>query len=478
MADEAHTGAALTDSLRTMDYEVALVRTGAEALTYLSQHKVAVVLFDLGLPDLSGQERYREILAQHNVPVIIFTSSAEIAGAAAALTAGVANYWTKPYEPSLLEYALRKVLEDSTKIDFERAKTRAALVQSVGVGGTIQKIVHEIESISETDLTVLLEGETGTGKELFARAIHNLSSRKNKPFIVVDCGAIPTTLFESELFGHQKGAFTGAEQKASGLLESANGGSLLLDEIDSLPLPIQSKLLRLIEAREYRPIGSSQMQRLDIRIIAGSGTTLRQLVETQQFRADLYYRLAECVLRIPPLRERKEDLHALTLRFMHIYNSEANTAAQSIASDALALLQRHHWPGNVRELRNTIRRTLLLAGKHSHELSPALFAQAMTRTEQIPANNHHAPCENPAQGHAAAPFCTDACPFHQNNPSWEETQPVPLTATVNLLSSRLTQWILRVVLKQTQGNKAQAARRLGIDYKTLCNKLQLFGDRD
>ena len=262
VTNEARTGSTLTDLLASLDHEEILAQTGTEALTALSTHTVAVVVLNLHLPDWNGQELVRTILTQHKIPVIVLTDNPDLSEASAALTAGATAYLSTSSSHMILRRAIAKALVNSTEIDVAKAQTRAALLEATGLGSAIRNITLEIDFVAETDLIVLLEGETGTGKELFARAIHDLSPRKNRPFVVVDCSTIPPTLFESEVFGHQKGAFTGADQTTQGLLGIANSGSVFFDEIDSLPLPIQSKLLRVIEAREYRPVGSSRLHPL------------------------------------------------------------------------------------------------------------------------------------------------------------------------------------------------------------------------
>ena len=462
-------GWALTALVRHIGYEPVLLQTDAEIMAYLSTGKARAILLDCNPPNLNGHTLWPAILAQHNIPVILLTSSTKTADAVAALTAGVAAYLTKPYDHAVLTRAIQTVLANPTRINVALAKTRAALTESVGIGHAVQRLVHEIEFLAEANLTILLEGETGTGKELFARAIHNLSPHRNQPFFVVDCGAIPEPLFESELCGYRKGAFTGAEQHTPGILAAANGGSIFFDEIDSLPLSLQPKLLRIIEAREYRPLGSTQVKHLDIHIIAGSAKPLDQLIKMHQFRADLYYRLAECVLRIPPLRERTEDIPHLALRFMQLYNSSLDTAAPTIAPDTLAMLKNYPWPGNVRELRSAIRQTLLRMSPPYGEIPHALFSQALPKLDPLCADGTRPPL--PPQDHATPNFCTDMCPLRNKNLSWDESQAVPLTATVAEFSFSLERWIIQLVLQQTKKNKAAAARRLGIDYKTLRNKL-------
>jgi len=290
---------------------------------------------------------------------------------------------------------------------------------------------------------VLVQGETGTGKELVARAIHQQSPRRPAPFVAVDCGAIPETLVESELFGHERGAFTGAQAKRAGHFQLARGGTLFLDEIGNIPVATQAKLLRALEQREVLPLGSTRPVAVEARIIAATNSSLEDGVKASRFRADLYYRISEFTIALPPLRARREDIAHLAQRFLDEVSMELRRSVRRVADEAMDVLLRHDWPGNVRELRNVIRKAALLA---SDEVT----------VEHLPALG--APISAPARG-AAAPAGED----------------LSLREAAELAATRAEREVIRRALETTKGNKSQAARMLRTDYTTLHAKMKRYG---
>jgi transcriptional regulator with GAF, ATPase, and Fis domain len=312
----------------------------------------------------------------------------------------------------------------------------------MGPSRQMQKVVQQIKQVADSPLTILVEGETGTGKEIVARAIHQLSARRKKPFVAVDCGAIPDTLIESELFGYEKGAFTGAHQRKEGLFPLAEGGSLFLDEIVNLPLPTQGKLLRALQERQVQPLGSKQPVRVDARIIAASNVGLEREVRAGRFRQDVYYRLNEFVITLPPLRER-DNILDLANDFLAEASIEFGRPCREISDAAAQSLLGFSWPGNVRELRNVIRRAILLA---SEVIEPEhlsfLPADASSATE---------PREEPVTISASLKEIAEAA------------------------SADAEQQAIRRVLQDTKGNKSEAARLLRTDYKTLHVKMKQYG---
>jgi DNA-binding NtrC family response regulator len=308
--------------------------------------------------------------------------------------------------------------------------------------GPMQRVLHQIKQVADTPLTVLVQGETGTGKELVARAIHELSARSGTPFVAVDCGAIPDTLIESELFGYEKGAFTGAHERKEGQFQLAGGGTLFLDEIVNLPLPTQVKLLRALQQRQVQPLGSKKAVPVAVRIIAASNVPLEQEVRLGRFRADVYYRLNEFVITLPLLRER-DDIIQLTNAFLMEASTELDRPCRRISERAAQVLQRHHWPGNVRELRNVIRRASLLA---SEVIEPEHLSL-------LPVD------PSPGKGCREEPAPAD-----------HSLKQIAEAATVDAEGRAI-----RTTLQATRGNKSEAARLLRVDYKTLHIKMKQYG---
>jgi two-component system nitrogen regulation response regulator GlnG len=315
----------------------------------------------------------------------------------------------------------------------------------------MQKIVQQVKQVADSPLTILVEGETGTGKEIVARAIHQLSARRKKPFVAVDCGAIPDTLIESELFGYEKGAFTGAHQRKEGLFPLAEGGSLFLDEIVNLPLPTQGKLLRALQERRVQPLGGKQLVRVDARIIAASNVGLEREVRAGRFRQDVYYRLNEFVITLPPLRERDNILH-LANDFLSEASVEFGRPCREISEAAAECLLRYQWPGNVRELRNVIRRAILLA-------SDVIEPEHLSFLSGLP---------------GLPGLSDDASPA-----TAVREEPAPNGASLKEIAEAAAadaeQQAIRRVLQDTKGNKSEAARVLRTDYKTLHLKMKQYG---
>jgi transcriptional regulator with GAF, ATPase, and Fis domain len=314
--------------------------------------------------------------------------------------------------------------------------------------GPMAKIVEQIKQVADSPLTVLVEGETGTGKELVARSIHQLSPRREKPFVAVDCGAIPDTLIESELFGYEKGAFTGAHQRKEGQFELARGGTIFLDEIVNLPFPTQAKLLRALQERQVQPLGSKRVVPVAARIIAASNVPLEREVRAGRFRQDVYYRLNEFGITLPPLRERGDDILHLANEFLPEAGMELGRTCRKISEAAAQVLVRYPWPGNVRELRNVIRRAILLAAdviepEHLSVLPGGLLSTGALRAEPAPGDSSPGHCSLKGIAEAAA---SDA-----------ERQAI------------------HRVLQATKGNKSEAARLLRTDYKTLYLKIKQYG---
>jgi two-component system nitrogen regulation response regulator GlnG len=322
---------------------------------------------------------------------------------------------------------------------------QAYLSDLMGSSSEIRKVFAEVRLVAPTNFTVVVTGESGSGKELVANAVHRLSPRAQGPFVAVDCGSIPPTLIESELFGHEKGAFTGADRSRPGKFEAASGGTLFLDEISNLPFPVQAKLLRVLQEKQVWRVGGVRCTKVDIRVIAATNQDLAALVESGLFRRDLYHRLNEFNITVPPLRERSEDVPFLAKRFLDLANLELGKDIRGTSDAALELLLRHSWPGNARELRNVVRRAVLLASEYVEPVHLGFLAG--------PDNLVNCADDD------AAPMVTGA----------------GLKEIAKQAVARAERDALRQVLLETRGNKAKAARILKVDYKTVHVKVKAYG---
>ena len=346
---------------------VAAVASGAEAVASLGRDEFDVVLTDLVMDGVDGWGVLREAQrVQPQARVILMTAFASLETAIEAVREGAYDYLTKPFKLAEADMAVDRALDDR-RLREENRRLRAEVERRfsfdslIGRSESMQAVFEKIRAVADTDATVLLLGESGTGKELVARAIHHNSARRGRPFVPVNCAAIPETLLESELFGHEKGAFTGAVRKRAGLFADAHGGTLFLDEVGDIPLPVQAKLLRALQEKTIRPVGGSQEIQLDVRLVSATHRDLLALVGEGRFRDDLYYRLAVIPIRLPSLRERSEDLLLLANHFLARASAGLGKRLEGFDDDATAWLLAHRWPGNVRELENVIERAVTLA---------------------------------------------------------------------------------------------------------------------
>ncbi|MGC9141027.1 MAG: sigma-54-dependent transcriptional regulator [Caldimicrobium sp.] len=348
-------------------YEVDTTLNGEEAIKKIEKNYYDIVLTDLRMPGISGMvllEKTKEL--SPSTEVVIMTAYASIESAVEAIKKGAADYIVKPFINEDLKMRLRRILEHK-KLQREVEILKYQLSQKItgdlffGTSPQMQEILRLLEKIIPTKSTVLILGESGTGKGVLAEFIHYNSPRKDKPFISINCSAIPETLLESELFGYKKGAFTGAVSDKKGLIELANEGTLFLDEIGDMPLNLQAKILKFLEFGEFIPLGDTVKKQVDVRVIAATNKDLEALIKEGKFREDLYYRLNVIEIKIPPLRERKEDIPALTYFFIDKLSKEHGKKIKGITSEALTCLMQYNWPGNVRELKNVIERAIILA---------------------------------------------------------------------------------------------------------------------
>src|SRR5213083_3131215 len=468
---------ALPEALRLrMDgVTVDTADSAAAALNRMAARDYDAIVTDIKMPGMDGLELLAEIrMHRPDTPTLMITGHGEHDLVVRALRGGAYDFIPKPIDRDYFVASLRRAIEmrelsrrvKQQQLALERhlneleaiveERTRdlretnqvieSPLRLLMGPNGQMEKIVQQIKQVADSPLTVLVEGETGTGKELVARAVHQLSARREKPFVAVDCGAIPDTLVESELFGYEKGAFTGAHQRKAGKFQLAEGGTLFLDEIVNLPFPTQAKLLRALEERRVQVLGAKRSLPVDVRIIAAANVPMDGEIRTGRFRQDLYYRLNEFVIVVPPLRERVEDIVYLAERFLAEASMELQRPVRGISDEAVQVLLGYHWPGNVRELRNVIRRAVLLS---SDLVEPAHLLP-------LPANSAEA---RPVEVSAFLP------------------PGLPLREMARMAAAEAERRAIRQALRTARGNKSEAARILGTDFKTLHLKMRRYGIR-
>jgi two-component system response regulator HydG len=417
--------------------KVTAVASAEEALHVLENSAVDIVITDLKLPQSSGLDLLQEIHDKHQeVAVIVLTQYGTIDSAVTATRLGAVDYVTKPFRVEELRSRLERVasaveLQQENRLLREQLRTKPGFGGLVGVSTRMQRIYKMIEKVSQHEYPVLILGESGTGKEMVARSIHFSGPRKDRTFAPVDCSSLVPTLIESELFGYVKGAFTGAIQAKQGLLEAAHGGTLFLDEIGDMPVDLQAKLLRALQEREVKPVGSTERRRINVRIIAATNRDLESAIRTGAFRQDLYFRLNVVQLKLPSLRDRKSDIPLLVTSFLEKF-SGMHGATRTISDDAMRRLISYDWPGNVRELENAIERAVALGSSQVVEVS------------DLPSNLHYSTSERVP----------------------EHNEILPL----NELERRA---ILKT-LRETSGDKLAAARMLGIGKTTLYRKLKQY----
>ena len=441
----------LADQLGRAEFDAVPAANGKAALEFLRSTDFDVVLLDIMMPDLSGLDALREIRLLEDPPeVIMLTADTSLSTGVEAMRHGAYDYLTKPATLDEMEAVIRKA-DEKRRLIKQNASLRS-VARPAGGGDEVLPIIHDnpnmaalvtqAETAARTDSTILLTGESGTGKDVLARLIHSKSARQSFPMITVNCGALPETLFESEFFGHERGAFTGASSLRRGLLEAADGSTLFLDEIGDMPLVMQVKLLHFLEQGRFRRVGSTRDQTADVRVIAATNRNLTEEVERQRFRADLYYRLNVVSLHLPPLRERPEDIEKLIAHFLEIYRQRFNRPGLDLSSEARQRLQAYTWPGNVRELRNCLERAAAISLSDIIESAQMPFLNAERVSVSAGATAQTAA--------ASAP------------------QSVPAT-----LEDLEREHILRV-LNESDGNRERAAAILGISSRTLYRKLREY----
>ena len=424
---------------------------GHTALKIIHSKMPDVMLLDIKMPGMDGIEVLKRVKDLYeDLPVVMITAYANIQGAVDAIRLGAHDYLAKPFDDHEVIRVVRRALaERDLKLRLKDLSSRiqgdSYIREMMGPSDVIGQLIYDVNCVAKSNFTIVVLGETGSGKELIARAIHETSPRSVNPFVPVDCGAIPETLLESELFGHEKGAFTGAELKKLGKFEVAKGGTLFLDEILNMPLGSQAKLLRALQEKKVYRVGSTRPINVDVRTLVASNQDLEDAVKSSSFRRDLFFRLNEFTIKIPPLRERREDIPYLAKRFLDLTNRELNKNVKGFSESALERLIAYDWPGNVRQLRSTIRRAVLLANEmitDKHLDLKRVSLPGLTFTPKV------------------------------QEMLWKD---VSLKEIVQRNTSAVEREVLVQVLKYTGGNKAKASRILRIDYKTIHKKVRQLG---
>jgi len=365
--DEAIVRESLGDWLKDVGYQVFTAENGHEALEVIEKEKPGIMIADLVMPGMDGIELMKRAKAQQpKIEVIIITAYASIPTAITAMKEGAYDYIEKPFCPGRAEFLVEKLAEHQELVEEnlslrQKLEDRYRFENIIAKSSKMQRVIEVIKVVAKSNATVSITGESGTGKELVARAIHSQSHRRNKPFVAVSCAALPESLLESELFGHEKGSFTGAYAQKKGKFEFANGGTLFLDEVGEMSANIQVHLLRVLEEKEFARVGGNEPIRVDVRVLSATNKDLRKAIEKQEFREDLYYRLNVVNIELPPLRERREDVPLLAEHFLNKFAMENQKEITGFSPEAMELVLDYDWPGNVRELENAIERAVILA---------------------------------------------------------------------------------------------------------------------
>jgi len=438
--DEKNIREGISEVLQSPDRRIFLAKNGFQAEEIIRTNAVDLVLSDLKMPSMNGLELLRRVQAISPTTIfIIMTAYGSVDTAVKAIKEGAYDYLTKPINIDQLELLLARALK-SRELEAEniylkeQLEKRFGLENMIGHSRAMENVFELIRQISPSNATILITGKSGTGKELVARAIHQQSPRKNKPFVPIHCAALSPSLLESELFGHEKGAFTGAINQKKGKFEIADGGTIFLDEVNEIPLEMQVKLLRFLEMREFERVGGNRLIQVDVRLLAASNSDLQVMVKEHRMREDLYFRLNVVKIELPPLRDRREDIPLLVHAFINEFSQVDRKKVTGITPEALGILQYYDWPGNVRELRNCIESMVVLAKK------PIL------NEDDIPAEIRR--------------LQTDIPVFS-----------LPDSLNIKTMEKEL----IRGAIAQASGNKKRAAEQLGISRRTLYRKMEEYG---
>jgi DNA-binding NtrC family response regulator len=458
--DESSLRVLLSEVMQREGYDVDTAVNGEEAVQKVRERDFDAVVMDVRMPKVDGIQALREMKRVNPaLTVVMITALENREIALEAVKQGAYDFFNKPFELAEIRVVVRRAVERRQlvrQISTLESKLldRLSFERIIGHSESMKEVYDLIGRVVTNDVTVLITGESGTGKELVAQAIHYHSPRRSRPFVSINCAAIPEALLESEMFGHERGAFTGAVAAKAGKIEAAEGGTVFMDEVGDMPLPLQSKLLRALQEREIVRVGANKPVKVDIRIIAATNQNLEAMVAARSFREDLYFRLNVLPIRIPPLRERRTDIPMLVAHFIGMYNPRLNRSMQGIEDDALSALERYHWPGNVRELENAIQRAMVM--------SPG----AMVTLEGLPANIRSAP---------GAPLAPAGEAIHGFDSAMLEDFTVPLQDKVERLAEQIEVRLITAALHKANFHRQATADLLGISRKSLHNKMARYG---
>lgn len=435
-------------------FKVVSLTNGKKAVEVAKVENPDLMLLDIRLPGINGMDILAELKKQEvDFPVLMITAYGDVKSAVKAIKSGAYDYVTKPFDNTDLLNNIRKALEKQA-LTKEVKDLREQLLDKtkkvMGDSVQIQKVLKKVNLIAPTNMSVIIQGKSGTGKEVAANLIHNKSPRSDKPFIAVDCGAIPETLIESEFFGHEKGAFTGASQRKAGVFELANEGTLFLDEITNLSIDYQVKLLRVIQERKVKRIGDTKMIDIDVRILVASNIDILDCVRTGKFREDLFHRLNEFKITLPNLRDRKDDIPALAQEFLDSANKDLNKSVTGFTAEAVEMMLDYDWPGNVRELTHVIKRAVLM--EETDKVSPENLQLESYKTTGVSK-------QNLIDNHIEKIMETESS----------------LAEITSEFSGEIEKEIIEKILKRMKYNKTKVAKLLGIDRNTLYSKMKNLG---
>jgi len=443
--DEKNYLLVLSALLTEEGYEVITTLDPYKALQMMDEVSPALVMTDMKMPGISGLELLKAVKKKRPlIPVIMLTAFGTVEAAVEAMKSGAFHYILKPFQNDEIKLLVKRALEMSELME-EKSYLNQELSSRFGLGGLVvesdamRKIYSLIEQVALTKTTVLIQGESGTGKELVARAIHNKSPRKTRPFIAINCGALSETLLESEMFGHEKGAFTGATAQKKGRFEMADGGTLFLDEIGTMSPALQVRLLRVLQEQAFERVGGTRTIKVDVRIIAASNQNLKKLIDTGSFREDLYYRLNVFSINLPPLRERRDDILPLANYFLKLYSNEIGKSIESISPEAAERIRRYPWPGNVRELKNAVERAVVVCSGKTIGLSDLPSLDSKMEPNRL-----------------------------GSGISFDASKPLPVYL------EEIERKVIAEALSQSNGIQAKAAKLLGISPTSLQYKLNKY----
>jgi len=452
--DEKNMRRILCSMLEKQGYLVHTAEDGLQAVAILAENPISVLITDIKMPNMDGMALFNHTFAHHpDIPVILITAHGTVDSAVEALKKGASDYITKPFDLVEMRQVVAKAIQtrELNGRNYHPDLEELGRFDIIGRSERMMSIYNVISKVADSPSTVLVTGENGTGKELVARALHQHSSRSNKPFIAINCAAVPHSLMESEFFGYQKGAFTGANTSKAGRFELADGGTLFLDEIGDIPIEMQVKLLRVLQERRFERVGGIETIQVDIRLIAATNKDLKSLIDEGSFREDLFYRLNVVPIQLPPLRDRREDIPLLVQHFLEKFNQRLSKNITGVTPEGLKYLQEHHWKGNIRELENVIERCVLLSN------GPQITMQDLPSELLQQSESSSAPIYIPPAIDASASLSLPQM--------WKKHK------------ERLETEMIRRALEQTDGNVTKASEILGISRKSMQKKMKDLGLR-